>query len=675
MDSAGPVSRGSRLMLAAAFSLLALAAVAALAAVLRGESLANALDDLPVLLLAAGTVAGLLAWRETRREEEAAERELARLRDELGGQLRRREHELTEARGELAEARDELAATRGELEQAREEVRERGEELERERSHGTRVQGAYDLERAWNKHLRQRLAELREERGPLGDTSDVHSLVLRAALTLLEAEKGLVLSRADENADGLLDVACWHGFEHDPSASAVAQHFAERVLAEDETVRADSPEELELDRRSPADEEIDNLIGIPIYIHDRFDGVVVCANKQGGFHEYDDDVLLALGDHAGSVLENERLRGQVRSAFLATVRVLADAADAKDELLGGHGHQVSAYVASVAERLGVEARRREDLLFASLLHDVGKIGISERILLKPAELTEEERRIVELHPRIGYRLLQQVPALQTIAPVVLHHHERWDGNGYPSRLRGDDIPLDARLICVADAFSAMTTERPYRPAMSIDEACDELRRCAGTQFDPEIVRHFTEELRRRPPEPQRVPALATALSDPELAVRRAEEVPVLGFGAFSAVDNLTLLYGHRYLHDVAHAEAQRAAVQGRPFAVVVVELDDLTRINRERGYAAGDRALREVAEAALRVAGRCGGTAARLSGRRMCVLVPGADERIAERLADEIGAELGDGHNIRTRVAAWRAGESGDDVIERARGRRMAVAT
>ena len=137
------------------------------------------------------------------------------------------------------------------------------------------------------------------------------------------------------------------------------------------------------------------------------------------------------------MLHNERLRGELRTSYVATVSMLSDAIAAKDPFVGGHSEEVSACVSAAAERLGVEQRRREELLFGSLLHDLGKIGISERILLKPAALSPEERAIVELHPRIGYKLVSRISRLEPIALAVLHHHERWDGTGYPGRLKGD----------------------------------------------------------------------------------------------------------------------------------------------------------------------------------------------------------------------------------------------
>jgi len=265
--------------------------------------------------------------------------------------------------------------------------------------------------------------------------------------------------------------------------------------------------------------------------------------REDGFETLDDDVLLAVGDHAGAVLQNSRLHGDLRNAYLSTIRVLTNAVELKDPELRGHSDAVSEYVLAVADRLEFEPKRREELIFASLLHDVGKLGISERILLKPGGLTDEERSVIQLHPRIGYQLVRQVPALQGIAPAVLHHHERFDGDGYPGRLRGETIPLEARIIAVADAFSAMTTNRPYSRARAPAEACAELERCAGTQFDPGVVGLFVEEVRRRPPKTLDATPLP---ADPELDSQRRGGELVLGASAFGITDSLTLLYSHRH---------------------------------------------------------------------------------------------------------------------------------
>jgi diguanylate cyclase (GGDEF)-like protein len=608
--------------------------------------------------------------------------EMERMHAELSEHIAERDRLLTEAQEReqaQEQARQQAEATASDAERQaknlenREEhlqsqVREREQAVERERSLRGRIERARAAERDWNRELRTQVVRLHRERGALGDVSDIKQLVLRMAVVLVDAEKGILLSRADEDGDGSpLDVVAHEGFDNDPTDSAVAHAFASEVIERDKTVREDDSRSIEREGRTAADEEIDSLVAIPIYIADDFHGVVLCANRDGGFEECDDDVLLALGDHAGAVLENQSLHGALRTSYLATVAMLAEVIEAKDPFLRGHSDEVSRYVSAVAERLGLERGLREKLVFGSLLHDVGKVGISERILLKPAALTAEERSVIQLHPRIGYRLVERVPALREIAPAILHHHERYDGEGYPSRLAGEQIPLEARIICVADSFSAMTAERPYRPRMALEDACRELERCAGTQFDPEVVRVFVEEVRARPIDETDEAVAAALEADPELKVRRDNGEPLLGHGPLAVTDNLTLLYTHRYFHEVAAKQSERARVQDDSFGIVLIEPVDIAQINRTDGYAAGDEAIRTVATAVQRVAIRVGGTACRHGGSRIGLIVPGADESHASRVASEISAEMDDSVRVRCGEAAWRNGESGDDVIVRAR--------
>jgi GGDEF domain-containing protein len=277
--------------------------------------------------------------------------------------------------------------------------------------------------------------------------------------------------------------------------------------------------------------------------------------------------------------------------------------------------------------------------------------------------------VIKLHPRIGSRLVEQVAALAPLAPSILHHHERYDGTGYPSGLRGEEIPLESRVIGIADAFSAMTSDRPYRGRMSLDDACDELERCAGTQFDPEVVRLFVDAVRADPPaEDSDDDALVEAMDDPELRSRLAAGELLVGAGPLELIDQLTLLYSHRYFHEVASAEAERAKVQGDGFGVIMIELEDLDRINRESGYAAGDAAIQQVAHIVQLAAVKAGGTAARYGGRRFGLLLPRADAAKTEGCLDELVRSLGDGPEVRTACANWSAGDDdGDSVIDRAR--------
>ncbi len=352
-----------------------------------------------------------------------------------------------------------------------------------------------------------------------------------------------------------------------------------------------------------------------------------------------------------AVLQNSRLHGDLRSAFLSTIRVLANAIELKDPELRGHSNAVSEYVLAVADRLGFEPQAREALIFASLLHDVGKLGISERILLKPASLSDEERSVIQLHPRIGYQLVRQVPALQSIAPAVLHHHERFDGDGYPGRLRGEAIPLEARIIAIADTFSAMTSDRPYSAACTSEEACLEIERCAGGQFDPQVAAMFVEEVRRRPPDEH---AAAPLAADPELDLHRADGGFVLGAPSFGITDSLTLLYSHRHFHETPRAQAQRAAMQDRPFAVILVQLVGLAEVNRSRGFAEGDAVLQSVAAVVQQAAANCEGLAFRASGRRIALLCSSLDQAGVDRLAQTLSAELAVGPQVALGAIAWQ---------------------
>jgi HD domain len=179
---------------------------------------------------------------------------------------------------------------------------------------------------------------------------------------------------------------------------------------------------------------------------------------------------------------------QMRAAYLGTALLLGDIIDADDEYTGSHSRGVVELVSAVAEVLELTADERTQAEFAALLHDVGKIRIPKAIIQKPGPLTPEERRVIETHTIEGERILTRVGgALARIGAIIRSCHEWYDGNGYPDGLVGEQIPLIARIICCCDAFSAMTTERPYRAARSVDAAVTELRACSGTQFDPRVV--------------------------------------------------------------------------------------------------------------------------------------------------------------------------------------------
>src|SRR5262245_41235160 len=168
--------------------------------------------------------------------------------------------------------------------------------------------------------------------------------------------------------------------------------------------------------------------------------------------------------------------------------------DLCDPALGAHAARVGANAEAVALRLGWEEPRLGSLRLGAALHDVGKVNVRRDVLAKPGPLDDDELAQIRAHPVEGVWLLAGVPSLQPALPYVLFHHERWDGDGYPTHPAGSSIPLEGRILAVADAFDAMTSGRPYRPALSAPEAADEIQHCAGTQFDPDVAGAFLDAL-------------------------------------------------------------------------------------------------------------------------------------------------------------------------------------
>jgi putative two-component system response regulator len=191
-------------------------------------------------------------------------------------------------------------------------------------------------------------------------------------------------------------------------------------------------------------------------------------------------------------LANRRLSARLRQMTRAVVRSITDALEAKDEHVYGHARRVSGYAVATGRRMRLDTAQLEQLALAALLHDTGKIGTPDAILLKPTPLTEEERALLQTHSERGARMLAGVPEMEDVAAAVRHHHEHWDGSGYPEGLAGEQIPLASRIILVADAYDAMTSPRPFRDAFDHETAVAHLKKGAGVHFDPEVVRAFCD---------------------------------------------------------------------------------------------------------------------------------------------------------------------------------------
>jgi response regulator RpfG family c-di-GMP phosphodiesterase len=200
----------------------------------------------------------------------------------------------------------------------------------------------------------------------------------------------------------------------------------------------------------------------------------------------------------------EEATQNLASAYTQTLEALGAALDSRDVGTESHSRRVHGYSLALAREHGMPDDGLADLAHGVLLHDIGKIGIPDAILLKPGSLTPDEWQIMRTHPEIGKRLIEKIPFLHGAIPVVWCHHEKWDGNGYPRGLKGEEIPLNARIFSVVDAFDAMTFDRPYSKAIAFEAATAEIKRCAGSHFDPQVVESFLrvplpllDEIRRK----------------------------------------------------------------------------------------------------------------------------------------------------------------------------------
>jgi hypothetical protein len=218
------------------------------------------------------------------------------------------------------------------------------------------------------------------------------------------------------------------------------------------------------------------------------------------FRRDDPKQVAVLTAFAAGVYEKLQMASELETHYMKTLEALASALEARDPYTQAHTGRIRDMAVALAVRMQVPAEVRRATRLGAVLHDVGKIGISDTILHKPGSLTDTEWQVMKTHPEIGEQMLKSIDFLRPALPVVRHHHERWDGRGYPDNLAGEDIPIGARIVGVCDAFDAMTTDRPYKKAMPVQEALEEILRNSGTQFDPhcaalliDVVKHMGDD--------------------------------------------------------------------------------------------------------------------------------------------------------------------------------------
>lgn len=244
--------------------------------------------------------------------------------------------------------------------------------------------------------------------------------------------------------------------------------------------------------------ELRSLMCVPLITRNRFLGAIYVENfsRPRCFEEQDLEVLTLLGNQAAWAIENSVLYADLQASVYETVRSLCNALEAKDKYTRGHSDRVARLATGIGHGLGLKPERIEKLCTAAQLHDIGKIAIRERIIGKNGRLTREEYEAIKQHPQLGVDILKPIRFLKPVLPFILHHHERYNGRGYPDGLRGEEISLEARILNLADAFDAMTTQRSYNVPKTISEALEQCEREAGRSFDAECVKALHAHLEK-----------------------------------------------------------------------------------------------------------------------------------------------------------------------------------
>ena len=401
-------------------------------------------------------------------------------------------------------------------------------------------------------------------------------------------------------------------------------------------------------------------------------------------------------------------RLQLVRQTVSAVEALADIVDMRDHYTFEHSRRVADFSVRIARELGLPPEQVETIRLAARVHDVGKIGVPDHILLKPGALTPEERKAVERHSRIGYQMLSGFPEYRHGADLVLHHHERWDGNGYPDGLAGSEIPLGAQVIAVADSVDAMTSDRSYRSALTLAETLAELERGKGTHWSPMVVaafqamadrdgermvaaiegvrlagldpaelagdrrRGFQSELARKLElRPATLESIDSDVATAILASLERMDERIKQLGAEASLDELTGVLRRRAGMAALEREVNRAhrSLTGA-LALAFIDVDGLKGVNDSLGHAAGDDLIRTVA-ASLRSGLRTQDLVFRYGGDEFVCVLPESDLAAAQRRLQEIQQQLATerGRDVfSVGFAALRDGESSEQLCARADG-------
>lgn len=244
-----------------------------------------------------------------------------------------------------------------------------------------------------------------------------------------------------------------------------------------------------------------SFLAVPLIKDSVVIGALIIGNRHRPGHKFtrdDEKLLAALSNHVAVALKNAQLYQRLRDLFLSTVMALVRAMEAKDRYTGGHSERVMKYSVAIGKEMGLDDEELENLRLASVLHDIGKIGVKDNILFKAGRLTIRQRHSIEKHSQMGKMIVGAIKDSDKIVPGIAEHHERFDGSGYPSHLKGESISLQARIIAVADVYDALATNRPYKDKFETQKVYSEIVNNSGTKFDPQVVKAFTRSFSKYP---------------------------------------------------------------------------------------------------------------------------------------------------------------------------------
>lgn len=362
-----------------------------------------------------------------------------------------------------------------------------------------------------NKTLKKNLKEtsfLHEVLTDLIKTGDFYGTteaILKMAVRITDSEVGFILMES-KKADRLNIITSWGKCE-----DSVGEWLQQDIKLFQKCVNSKIVVMTQENRLFRTFEQLDpllrSLIAVPLKVDKKCLGILVLMHRHHGqdehrieYNQNDIPTVLAFARQAGLILDNTRLKIEHgrRELFLKTITVLTSAIDAKDAYTRYHSRNVGIYAVALAKGLGLSEEEITSIHYGAILHDIGKIGVPEVILNKPDKLTVEEISIIKTHPKIGANMLDPIDPLEDALDIVRYHHERFDGKGYPSGLKGESIPYCARIACIADSWDAMTSHRSYRKALPVETAIKELQEGAGSQFDPYMVGVYIDIINENP---------------------------------------------------------------------------------------------------------------------------------------------------------------------------------